>query len=234
MGCVIAFLSIFVIAGLSIFFLLTVRPIVQIIFANDWVATPAIVTSSQLETHPSSEGGPTYSIDIRYRYTFDGEDFEGDRYNFAVGSSSEREGKQAVVNRYPVGTETTCYVDPDDAASAVLFRKFGAYVWAGLFGLPFLIVPFIIFQVGVRQRRRAYRLGELHRAHGGRRQAGAVPEPSGYAQLGRRLTAFPGGGLCRAFRRGFLHGSLTGGLFGGRFLCRGLFGSGLLCRGLFR
>ena len=88
MGCVIAFLSIFVIAGLSIFFLLTVRPIVQIIFANDWVATPAIVTSSQLETHPSSEGGPTYSIDIRYRYTSDGEDFEGDRYNFAVGSSS--------------------------------------------------------------------------------------------------------------------------------------------------
>ena len=178
MGCIVAFTSIFVIAGVAIFLFLTVYPLIQIYRASDWIEIPCVVTHSEVEVHPSSEGGPTYSIDIRYRFSFDGEDYEGTRYNFSVGSSSGRERKAAVVREHPVGSDQICYVDPKNPAESVLSREPGAYLWAGFFGFPFMAVPLFILFIAKRQRARAMEsrgMGPSSRR--ARRKGSALPIP---------------------------------------------------------
>lgn len=48
--------------------------------AKNWVPHMAQIENARLETHVNDEGGKTYSIDVDYKYDWEGEVFEGDRY----------------------------------------------------------------------------------------------------------------------------------------------------------
>lgn len=140
-GCVILFFGLFAAAGSFTFWMFTIRPFWGIYQAQSWAETPCTIVSSEVEVHAGD--GDTYSIEIKYDYTFDGRPHRGERYHFMYGaSSSGRKGKQAVVDRYPRGLQTTCYVDPDDPSQAVLNRGLTADLWWGLFSLPFLAVGY--------------------------------------------------------------------------------------------
>lgn len=140
-GCGVLFFGIFFVVGAALTWFLGVRPVMQVFEARTWPERPCRVVSSQVQTH-SGDDGNTYSIDIRYTYQVEGRQYEGDRYNFMIGSSSDYQGKAAVVERYPPGTELSCRVDPDDPEESVISVDFDlGYLW-GLFGLPFLLVGF--------------------------------------------------------------------------------------------
>lgn len=139
-GCLAPFFGIFLLAGAAMFYALTVQPLWGILSARNWVETPCKITSSQVAVH-NGDDGDTYSIEIRFEYTYDGRQFSGDRYHFMEGfSSGGRSGKQAIVDQYPVGAQRTCFVDPGDPSQAVIQRGMTADLLWGLLSLPFLAV----------------------------------------------------------------------------------------------
>jgi len=133
------FFSVFFVAGAAAFAGFFVRPAIKILQAKDWNQTPCVVISSEVRSH-DSEDGTTYSVNILYAYEVNGKEYKSNRYRFMGGSSSGYKGKAAIVRRHPPGTETVCFVNPNDPTEAVLERGFTKGLWFGLIPLTFVTV----------------------------------------------------------------------------------------------
>lgn len=107
--------------------------------ARSWQQTPCVVEHASVQSH-SSDDGTTYSVDILYRYEINGQTYRSNRYSFVGGSSNGHSGKQAIVKKYPVGSQQTCWVNPSDPRDSVLHRDFSWSLLLGLIGLPFAAV----------------------------------------------------------------------------------------------
>jgi len=130
-----------------------ILPVWRTISAREWHTTAAQIVRSEVGVHSSSDG-TTYSIDITYRYTVDGKQYESKRYDFdAFTSSSGRSGKEEVVAQYPAGSSTFCYYDPSNPSMAVLNRDFSLATLVGLFFLIFVLVGAGALYGGVRTLR---------------------------------------------------------------------------------
>ena len=129
-GCMAAFFSVFLLAGLG-FLMIFAVPAWRAVASRGWTPVACEILSSSVGTH-TGEDGATYSIDVRYRYLFDGVEYTSERYDFLGGSSGGYESKQEVVETLPEGSLATCYVDPDEPGEAVLYRGFS---WIYLFAL---------------------------------------------------------------------------------------------------
>jgi len=149
-----SFFGLFMLAGLGVLWWLLGAPLRHVLEARAWVETPCTVLASAVRSH-AGDHGATYSIDILYRYAVGGRELRSNRYDFTVGSSSGEEAKQAIVDRHPVGSSCTCWVDPDDPTRAVLDRSFRRSYWSGLLGLPFFLVGAGGLWFLARSRRRA-------------------------------------------------------------------------------
>lgn len=136
---IVGFFSIFFIMGSAFFYFMFLGPVLNIFAARSWVATPCVIEHSELERHSDSDG-VTYEIDMRYRYTYEGNTYHAERYWFAFGSSSNYDGRRAIVDAHPAGSETSCYVDPDNPSEAVIDRSFPGELWFGLLPLIFVLV----------------------------------------------------------------------------------------------
>ena len=90
---------------------------------DSWVETPAKVTAAWIETvpQPGSEP-PRYAFRVRYQYERDGAVLSGTRLKEIPGNTRQRAKVERWEARYPVGSETVCYVNPDAAEEAVLVR----------------------------------------------------------------------------------------------------------------
>ena len=119
----------FFLLGCGLVYGLVWIPVRGILDARQWPAVPCIVLSSEVESHNTSDS-TTYKVNIRYRYEFNGRPFENDRYDFMIGWTSGRDGKQAIVDRLSPGTRTVCYVNPADSTEAVLERGFTPALWS--------------------------------------------------------------------------------------------------------
>ena len=138
-GCLRLFFLPFLGMGLFFLWLLTIQPAWQSLAAQQWTPTPCVVESSQVKTHSSSDG-PTYSIEVVYRYFWEGREYTSKEYQFSGGSSGGRKSKALVVRRFPPGTETTCYVNPNAPSEAVIHRGPNVEMaWGGI-GLIFALV----------------------------------------------------------------------------------------------
>ena len=117
-GCFLFGLIFFLFGGLF-FWLAFGRGFVKLVQARDWMPTPCTIVSSEVKSH-----GDTFSVEATYKYTINGLEYQGDRYDFVTGSSSGYDSKAAVVAQIPPGTNTTCYVNPADPKDSVLERGF--------------------------------------------------------------------------------------------------------------
>lgn len=152
-GCGVAFLVLFSLpfigAGAAAAFFLGVRPMYSWLDAQGWRETPCEITQSRIDTNSSSDGS-TYKVHIEFVYEWDGRQYGSDAYNFNTWSSSGRSGKQKVVNKYPIGTQTICFVNPDDPTRAVLSRDFSIfYVFGIILGGIFMGVGLVVLYAGV-------------------------------------------------------------------------------------
>lgn len=141
-GCIVAFFGVFAVFGLAFLIPFFGVPAWHALQARSWSEVPCTIQSSAVGAHSSSDGGPTYSVDVVYTYEIGGRAYTGNRYEFVGGSSSGEEGKQAVVATLPAGTVTRCYVDPADPTSAVLRRGLTATLW-------FALIPGVFVLIGV-------------------------------------------------------------------------------------
>ncbi len=121
-GCLRLFFLPFFLVGAGMLYGFTIRPALQILDSHHWVPMACVIASSQVQAH-SGDDSTTYSVEMSYRYTFEDRPYTSNRYHFSTTtSSSGRQAKQAVVDRYPPGTETICYVNPDAPYEAVIDR----------------------------------------------------------------------------------------------------------------
>lgn len=92
--------------------------------ARNWVAVQAQVLDYDLHSHRSSSGInrlPTVQsrLSVRYAYSYNGEDYEGDRVDFSFGadnfSDKRRSGQMRQLRRGTI----TVYVDPTQPQQSV-------------------------------------------------------------------------------------------------------------------
>ncbi len=159
-GCLAVFFSIFLIAGIQVFFWLSLAPTLRSLAARNWPQAPCTIVSSRVIEHPGDDGS-TYEISIQYEYEFEGRAYTSSRYSFFDIASSGRSGKERVVARYPPGSRTTCYVDPQNPERAVLDPGLRPEAAFGLIGMPFVLVGagglFYLFVLGPRKQARRER-----------------------------------------------------------------------------
>lgn len=120
-------------AGLLFCWIGAVQPILKVVSSGDWPQVRCEISRSDVESHSSSDG-TTYSVEIEFRYEYEGVSYNGGSYNFSDMSSSGSEGKRKITRQYPVGSEHRCWVNPSDPTEAVLSRD--------LPGIVYFIIPF--------------------------------------------------------------------------------------------
>jgi uncharacterized protein DUF3592 len=155
-GCMVLFFLVFFVAGAAVLWFLTLRPVSRVVAAQMWPAVPCLVVESHVDESSDSDG-TTYKAVIHTSYTYEGRQYTSNRYDFVDVYSSGYDGKKAVVDQYPAGAQTTCYVNPADPSEAVLKRGFSARYLVGLVGLIFLLPGLIgmIWVVSAGRKRKA-------------------------------------------------------------------------------
>jgi hypothetical protein len=160
-GCGIAVGVIFAVIGIGVL----IGALASALYAMDasgWMETPCQIVTAELdESH--SDDGTTYRADFTYAYQIDGKNYVGDQDTVMQASGSRKSAKQRLAE-LPVGTETVCYVNPDDPAESILDRSFPVWGVTGLsaFGLVFggfgAFVAYSSYKTGQKAKQRQVRL----------------------------------------------------------------------------
>lgn len=116
------------------------RPLYKIEQSKDWKRVPCVITTSRVKSSSGSKGSTTYRIVMAFMYKFNGIKYNGGTYDFMTGSDSDAQSKREVIRRYPTGTSTYCYVNPETPSEAVISREYNAPWWAILFVAVFILV----------------------------------------------------------------------------------------------
>jgi len=129
---------IFAAVGGSLSVFLLVLPATRLLSATSWVERPATIKASTVRSW-STDDGTSYGADVLYEYEIDGRSWVSNRRSFFPMSSGGYEGSKAIVDRYPEGVSTICFVDSNDPTRSVLDRSFRVEYLIGLFPLVFLL-----------------------------------------------------------------------------------------------
>jgi hypothetical protein len=119
-----------------LFFGLLSREILKQARTYSWKAVDCVVVSSSVLDLPKD-----YGIHIQYEYQFGGRQYHGTNYTVGRFTTSDYGQVERLVDAYPPGQKTTCFVNPSDPADAVLRR--GSLVMA-----PFLLLPLLFVFIG--------------------------------------------------------------------------------------
>ena len=119
--------------------------------SESWPSVKGKVIESELVRSRNKDNKSSYSADVIYEFTVDGEEFEGDNVWFGQYGSSNRSEMQKIVTEYPVGKEVDVYYKPDDPNESVLqpgafTSSYMLLIFGGIFagvGLLMLSVPII-------------------------------------------------------------------------------------------
>ena len=133
------FFSVFFFAGSGFGWVMVGQPLMKIKESEKWPQKPCTIVSSRIKESRGDES-TTYRVDMTFKYKFSGVEYVGAAYDFMTGSDSDYSSKRKVVNRYPVGKSTYCYVNPENPSEAVISRKYNNPWWLALLPLVFILV----------------------------------------------------------------------------------------------
>lgn len=126
-----ALFGVFFFGGAGLGWLLFGRAILAANAARDWVETDCVILSGKLDQERMTKGARTYTltrIEVTYRYTVEGKEYTGERYDFSVGRGSGNfNAKFTIAQQLKAGNEDTCFVNPADASESVLRKSTGLY-----------------------------------------------------------------------------------------------------------
>jgi hypothetical protein len=117
--------------------------VVHAVRSTGWPTATGKVLSSEVE-HRFGKG-PHFTARVRYEYQADGQRLEGSEIHFAQRRFRFESGAEQVISRYPVGSTVTVHYDPDEPETAVLETSQGDAYLSVLWGLGFLLVPFLMY-----------------------------------------------------------------------------------------
>ena len=111
-------------------------PLLADLGTGDWPETEGVITSSEVYTSESSEGGSSFCLDISYEYTVDNVNYTGYRVSYSSEDSCDSWSQNAD-DDYPEGKIIPVYYDPSDPSESVLETGFA--------GVDFFLCCFFIF-----------------------------------------------------------------------------------------
>jgi hypothetical protein len=134
--------------GLSLFFLfffgmgmlfevLIVREFGRAVGQRAWKETPCTITLSEVR---ENRGESPYALNVRYQYDYNGQAFTGSAYKRSGTAVGTYSAMQKLVQRFPAGQSTVCYVNPANPAEAVLKRDSPLIGFVALFPLIFVAI----------------------------------------------------------------------------------------------
>lgn len=140
-GCGVLLFGGLTLASGALFWSMTLHPLLLFVQGQFWVETPCTIISSELSRRSTGIRPAGLCLDITFDYTFAGQSYRGDKYHFMrfAGGDSTYDWKQDIINRYPPGLQTTCFVNPRDPSQSVIHRGFTRDMLWMLFPLPFLL-----------------------------------------------------------------------------------------------
>jgi hypothetical protein len=116
---------------------LGVLPVRDWVRSRDWVSTPATIEMSRTTVSRSSKGN-SYHPEVLYHYAWKGELHRSSRIGVGVGTKESESGTRRFVAAHPVGSTTTCLVNPEDPTESLLDCSLS---WWSLLAVPFCAFP---------------------------------------------------------------------------------------------
>jgi hypothetical protein len=156
-GCLTAFGVIWLLMIL-VFDVILIKGVVELAIAKaSFQPIDAIVIRAQVEFQNTSDG-TTYTPDIEYTYTVNGQQYTSDRHSFFEISSSSRDFAQKIVDRYPINSQIIAHYNPSDPSKAVVEMDDSSFPYfAILFLTPFHCIGIGLVFAGVSMSRRKQR-----------------------------------------------------------------------------
>ncbi|MFN2148626.1 MAG: DUF3592 domain-containing protein [Anaerolineales bacterium] len=112
--------------------------------SRSWPQVTGSVLSSSISTHESTDDDgsttTTYGVDLIYRYSVGGQEYQGTRRTFTDVATSSRKRAVKILESYPQGATVMVYYDPQKPSSCVLEPGVGwiSYLFLAL-GFVFLL-----------------------------------------------------------------------------------------------
>ena len=157
-GCLVT-LCVVLIAVYVIFWVMMSRSQAEARASLEWPTVPATVTAHEVlplrgvhteDARPTRSARGAFVARITYRYTVEGESFEGARLRVGARRFPDEESARAALAVFPVGEETVASVDPDDPTRAVLvpgpaeFDNTYFHAYGGGFLAIFVVLALVI------------------------------------------------------------------------------------------
>jgi hypothetical protein len=122
----------------SLFEVFIIREFGRALGQRSWKKTPCTIVSSEVQERNDSE--KPYAFAVSYRYGYGNRLYAGSAYKRSYSGSDRYSTIQRLVRKYPSGYSGFCYVNPANAAEAVLQRNSLAIGLAALFPLIFVAI----------------------------------------------------------------------------------------------
>ncbi|MGP4843381.1 DUF3592 domain-containing protein [Marinobacter sp. 1Y8] len=152
--------GIFLLVGLGVMVFGPLESFYRHLTTANWQQVPATLEMIDLRSHHGDDS-TTYSVEARYRYRYNGQDYAGDRVNYDSGSDNISDYQQNLVRRVRQADSRhslQVWIDPDAPAESYLVRelRWKKMLFMMLFGTVFAGAGVgIIFLFRLRNKEKA-------------------------------------------------------------------------------
>ena len=127
LGLAALFMLPFVVLGLSLLLFGVAPTLVDWARAQQWQATPAIVESTATLWEPGQEGAAAHGVEVRFRYTVQGQEYRGQRASLHTGNDNASLYYQQLGERLEAaqraGTSVQIWVNPAQPTESMADRS---------------------------------------------------------------------------------------------------------------
>jgi hypothetical protein len=162
-GCLALFGLPFFLAGIFVF-TIEVTEIINAQRAKDWLPVNVDIETLEVRVHSDSDS-TTYSVETKYTYSFEGENYTGHRFSFSTGSDNVTD-YQEQINRVRTRKPAFGFMNPELPQESVLIKDIP--VTASIlvpFGLVFMIVGLSLIVGGITHKVEQRRSSDLYKIH---------------------------------------------------------------------
>jgi hypothetical protein len=121
--------------------------------AQGWTESPCRMVTIERTLRKGKRRHTQVDLEVVYEYAFDGRTYQSSRYRF--GGHVQEPEISRVLGNLRSGKGTTCWVDPDDPAEAVLVQGFSPKPADVAFGVSCLLGGLLLLTVSWLLARRA-------------------------------------------------------------------------------
>jgi hypothetical protein len=128
------------IAGMGLFFVFAlIQGYGRATETREWTEVPMTITRSEIYEEQIGSSPTEYRPVVEYAFIFEGKDYSGAGIRRGEGFTRHKSKAQRTLDSWPLGTEGTCFVNPQNPAQTVLKHNTKAVLYTVWFPGLFVI-----------------------------------------------------------------------------------------------